>query len=367
MIGAARVRSEQQALREGTPVSRSTLAAVAFVVLAAMPSVADDADECERYRLYGLMPGMTSREVRDQMAERGKIGPDKKSIDYYRTTSAVHLEFDDAVNRKTATLVLVRSHIPTSVDSAPVLESLGQRLGEPTAGKDSLDGGLEDGPATWIDGGCGVVVEISRQGEHLWDPSRAGIYIESRIMLPAVVPASVAGAESEAAATPQPSPEESVLDDLLVGTAVVLAASDEAPADTDTTPTDEAAPVAETGSTPREPPVAQPITGGESSSGSEVAVAGLGGVTYPERLQRYYVKPVYPFAAKQAKMSGVVHVRVVVQEDGTVGEASIVRSSPPGVGFEDSALDAVKRWRFKPALREGDPVAASILVKVDFL
>jgi protein TonB len=93
----------------------------------------------------------------------------------------------------------------------------------------------------------------------------------------------------------------------------------------------------------------------------------LGGVTYPERLQRYYVKPVYPFAAKRAKMSGVVHVRVVVQPDGTVGEVSVVRSSPPGAGFEDSALNAVKRWRFKPALRDGEPVAASILVKVDFL
>ena len=335
------------------------LSGVLLVSFAASSSLAAEAPDCARYRLYGLFPGMTAREVRDTMDDKGKVSPDKKSVDYYRPSSSVHLEFDDEVNRKSAKLVLVRSHIPTSVDAGPVLRSIVERLGEPTAGEESLEGGLEAGPATWIDGSCGIIVEISRQGEHLWDPTQAGIYIESRVMLLRI--AEAPGAEER-------TPDEAVLDDLLVGTTVAVAASDgeqESSAPKPELVTTLAGPRA--GSTSDETTMPQPIPDGVPSSANEVAVAGIGGVTYPERLQGYFVKPVYPLAAKQAKISAVVHVRVVVDEDGTVGEATIVRSSHEGAGFEQSALKAVKYWRYRPATRDGEPVPASILVKIDFI
>ena len=104
----------------------------------------------------------------------------------------------------------------------------------------------------------------------------------------------------------------------------------------------------------------------EASPADAVAVGGVGGVTLPERLPRYYVKPAYPPAARRAKVRGTVHLEVIVQSDGTVGDVTVVDSSRPGSGFEEAAVAAVKRWRYTPALRNDRPVDASILVRVDF-
>jgi protein TonB len=103
-----------------------------------------------------------------------------------------------------------------------------------------------------------------------------------------------------------------------------------------------------------------------SAAADGVGAAVQGGTTQPERLARFYVKPAFPPAAKMARLSGVVHLRVVVGEDGRVGEAEVVDCSRPGAGFEESALEAVKRWRYRPATFAGRPVSTSITVRVDF-
>jgi len=352
-------------------MSFSKLAAVAAVLVIAARVASADAPprDCSRYRLYGLLPGMSVRDVREKMEERGTMGSDRRSVEYSRPTSEILVEYDDDVSRKTATLVLVRSHIPTSVDATPVLRSLRERLGEPTTGKDSLENDLRHGPAEWVSEDCGIVVQASREGEHLWDPGKAGIYVEARIL-----------ARAAEVVVPARTTEEAVVDDLLEEPVAAAAAPLE--------PQEPPATGAPTGSyvgndardatpfeSPAEPPpapaaevaAAEPRPApSDGTTQAGVAVAGFGGVTYPERLDRYYVKPVFPAAARMARLSGIVHLRVIVRQDGTVGETEVVASTRSGAGFERAAENAVKRWRYRPATLDGRPVAASITVKVDF-
>jgi TonB family protein len=55
---------------------------------------------------------------------------------------------------------------------------------------------------------------------------------------------------------------------------------------------------------------------------------------------------------------------VRVEEDGSVSHTRIVTSSPP---FDGAAEAAVKRWRFKPAQRGRNPVAAIVPIQVTFV
>jgi TonB family protein len=348
-------------------------AAVAALVLAAAASAVADPEspECARYRLYGLSPGMTAREVRGRMQDRGSVGADRRSVEYSRSSAEIYVEYDDDIGHKAATLVLVRSHIPTSVDSATVLRSLRWRLGEPTTGLESLDDDLRSGPAAWVSEPCGIVVQAMREGEHLWDPGRAGIYIEARPL--ARDPDRLVAAHA---------PGDAVVDDLLaeapaLGATAVQVAGEGAPPASLAPPealavngardpasgTGTEPPVLQVGEAVAEPRLVPPAV---EMAEDGVVGADLAETTTPERLARFYVKPVFPPAAKMARLSGVVHLRVVVREDGRVGEAEVVDCSRPGVGFEQSAVEAVKRWRYRPATFAGRPVSTSITVKVDF-
>lgn len=64
--------------------------------------------------------------------------------------------------------------------------------------------------------------------------------------------------------------------------------------------------------------------------------------------------PAYPSELRKARIEGFATVDFVVEEDGRVAEARIDKSSHPE--FEKSALDAIRKWRFRPGVREGQPV-----------
>jgi len=71
--------------------------------------------------------------------------------------------------------------------------------------------------------------------------------------------------------------------------------------------------------------------------------------------------PVYPPQAKQAGMEGNVVVRYNVSVDGRVINARVDSAQPPGV-FEEAALDAVRSWRYNPALKDGEPTSVENIV-----
>jgi protein TonB len=64
---------------------------------------------------------------------------------------------------------------------------------------------------------------------------------------------------------------------------------------------------------------------------------------------------VYPPTALAQHIEGYAVVGYDVTVDGTVTNAEVIESMPQGV-FDEAALKAVRGWRFKPAVRNGEPV-----------
>ena len=99
--------------------------------------------------------------------------------------------------------------------------------------------------------------------------------------------------------------------------------------------------------------------GGSPSDGQSAGTgAGGGGGTapastrvLPPRILRQ-TEPSYPESLRQQRIEGRVAVRMLVLEDGSVGDADVVSSS--GYGEMDAAaVDAVRQWQFVPARHEG--------------
>ncbi|WP_240725096.1 energy transducer TonB [Mangrovimicrobium sediminis] len=75
--------------------------------------------------------------------------------------------------------------------------------------------------------------------------------------------------------------------------------------------------------------------------------------------------PVYPRGAKQARIQGYVTLAVTIRPDGTVEGAEVIESDPPRL-FDQSALDAIKRWKFRPKIVDGNPVAQRAKQTIEF-
>jgi len=88
----------------------------------------------------------------------------------------------------------------------------------------------------------------------------------------------------------------------------------------------------------------------------------LGGAIVPPR-KINDVPPLYPAAARAARMTGVVLVEAVIGVDGRVRDARVVRSNPL---LDRAALDAVREWRYTPARLNGEPVDVFLTVAVSF-
>lgn len=73
--------------------------------------------------------------------------------------------------------------------------------------------------------------------------------------------------------------------------------------------------------------------------------------------------PVYPPAARSMRTSGVVRVELMVDESGQVAE--VQKTSGPAL-LQRAATDAVKKWKFKPFVRDGEPVKATGFVSFNF-
>jgi protein TonB len=77
------------------------------------------------------------------------------------------------------------------------------------------------------------------------------------------------------------------------------------------------------------------------------------------------IQPRYPHRARQQGISGEVTLKFLVDENGEVKKVSVISSRPGGV-FEDSAVSAVKKWRFEPGRHDGEPVPTWVRLPVSF-
>lgn len=78
------------------------------------------------------------------------------------------------------------------------------------------------------------------------------------------------------------------------------------------------------------------------------------------------VLPPYPKSAKENRIEGEVWLQVLVDEHGDVGEVRVFRKSTSDVGFEQAAMDAAFKWKYRPALCNRKPVAVWILYTLRF-
>ncbi|MDX1389735.1 MAG: energy transducer TonB, partial [Acidobacteriota bacterium] len=101
------------------------------------------------------------------------------------------------------------------------------------------------------------------------------------------------------------------------------------------------------------------------STGKPV-LAGTDGVTSPTRIRESYVKPEYAQELREAGVEGKVILQAVITKDGRVGDVKVLRSTNPGHGLEEAAIEAVKQWRYEPATKDGEPVEVLFTVRIDF-
>jgi protein TonB len=75
------------------------------------------------------------------------------------------------------------------------------------------------------------------------------------------------------------------------------------------------------------------------------------------------VEPIYPPIAKTAHISGTVVLHAIIGKDGSVQNLEYV-SGPPLL--MKNAMDAIKQWRYKPTMLNGEPVEVDTTISVVF-
>jgi TonB family protein len=131
------------------------------------------------------------------------------------------------------------------------------------------------------------------------------------------------------------------------------------------------------------PPSNGPGTGGGIGSGEGTGIGsgrggglgpgeggGTGGGVYSvggnvsAPIPIYKPEPAYSEEARKAKYQGTVVLWIVVDAQGNVNDCRVVK--PLGLGLDEKAVETVRTWKFKPALRNGAPVPVRVIVEVSF-
>jgi protein TonB len=75
-------------------------------------------------------------------------------------------------------------------------------------------------------------------------------------------------------------------------------------------------------------------------------------------------EPQYSEAARKAKRSGMVLLSLVIDASGLPTHIWVLR--PLGLGLDESAVETVKTWRFKPGMKGEQPVAILAQIEITF-
>jgi protein TonB len=102
----------------------------------------------------------------------------------------------------------------------------------------------------------------------------------------------------------------------------------------------------------------------QSAQSNETIYEAGTGVSLPVVLTE--VRPVYTEEAKAAKIEGRITMSCVVRTDGHAADITVVESLDSVNGLDDSAVNALRRWEFKPGTKDGAPVAVRVHVQMTF-
>lgn len=108
---------------------------------------------------------------------------------------------------------------------------------------------------------------------------------------------------------------------------------------------------------------------------SDAGVSAVATVTLTERVYKvgegvkpprpiYAPDPEYSKQAQKAKYEGTCVLYMIVGSDGKPRDIKVARTL--GLGLDEKAIEAVERWRFDPATKDGKPVAVQVNVEVHF-
>jgi len=102
--------------------------------------------------------------------------------------------------------------------------------------------------------------------------------------------------------------------------------------------------------------------GGQLGGTGDTPVRVGGNVKAPTVLER--IEPQYTEVARRARVQGIVIIEAVIDRQGNVTEARILKGLPMGLDAE--ALSAIKRWKFKPGTLNGNPVPVYYNLTINF-
>ena len=323
---------------------------------------------CGRYSLHEVAPGMSRDIVRSKVGREGvstlirNPGTRETSgIDYPGSKANVFVEYDHRVDRRSsARAVRVRVPMPLSSTTA---QSLVSRFGPPDAGANELVEGLPEGAAVWVNEACGVVLTAYRSNASWWTAdSRTFLQVETLdLARKGNSPASpllgaILARKNGPPAAPARKMAEASRSPLPLSMRVAASANDAPPPPSPPRPVE---PVV----TASPQPLAKPVVAPPPAPKPWAPIKPKDGPA--ERMT--FVPPRYPATAKWLGVKGHVDLAIIVRADGSVANRPrVVAARPTGRGFEQAAVDAVQKWRFKPALRGGRPVESNLRIDVDF-
>jgi len=102
------------------------------------------------------------------------------------------------------------------------------------------------------------------------------------------------------------------------------------------------------------PPPAPPKPTGPQRVGGQVVAANL---INP-------VRPIYPPLAKMARQQGTVRFEATISKEGTIENLKLLPGAPPLL--VQAAMDAVKQWRYRPTILNGEPTEVETTIDVNF-
>ena len=74
----------------------------------------------------------------------------------------------------------------------------------------------------------------------------------------------------------------------------------------------------------------------------------------------------YPPVARAQRVTGTVVVSALIDEQGNVAEARVIRGVASNTGLNQAALDSVRRRKYKPATLNGKPGRVWVAIQIDF-